>query len=126
MVPKTCRSSGTFTLLSATAITALLAGSAGLTPALAADLGGNCCADLEERVAELEATAARKGNRRVSLTISGQVSTAVMAWDAGAGIAPINEVKATPDHDWAAGLFGEPTVLRPDALPGWVPTVLRH
>jgi hypothetical protein len=38
---------------------------------------------LEERVAELEATTARKGNRRVSLTISGQVNTAVMAWDDG-------------------------------------------
>ena len=32
-------------------------------PAYAADLGGDCCADLEERVAELEATSARKGNR---------------------------------------------------------------
>jgi hypothetical protein len=32
--------------------------------ASAADLGGNCCADLEERVAELEATTVRKGNRR--------------------------------------------------------------
>ena len=51
--------------------------------AAAADLGGNCCADLEERVAELEATTARKGNRKVSLTISGQVHTAVMAWDDG-------------------------------------------
>jgi hypothetical protein len=57
--------------------------------AQAADLGGDCCADLEERVAELEATVARKGNRRVSLTISGQVSTAVMAWDAGKAIAPV-------------------------------------
>lgn len=28
--------------------------------AKAADLGGNCCADLEDRVAELEATTARK------------------------------------------------------------------
>ncbi len=56
-------------------------------PAKAADLGGDCCADLEERVAELEATTARKGNRRVSLTITGQVTTAVMAWDAGASIA---------------------------------------
>ena len=37
-------------------------------PAAAADLGGNCCADLEERIAELEATTARKGNRKVSLT----------------------------------------------------------
>jgi hypothetical protein len=54
-----------------------------MSPAQAADLGGDCCADLEERVAELEATTARKGNRRVSLTISGQVSTAVMAWDSG-------------------------------------------
>ena len=51
--------------------------------AKAADLGGDCCADLEERVAELEATTARKGNRRVSLTISGQVNTAVMGWDQG-------------------------------------------
>ena len=38
--------------------------------AFAADLGGNCCADLEERIAELEATTARKGNRKVSLTVS--------------------------------------------------------
>jgi hypothetical protein len=51
--------------------------------AKAADLGGDCCADLEERVAELEATTARKGNRRVSLTVSGQVNTAVMFWDDG-------------------------------------------
>ncbi|MBU1211993.1 MAG: porin [Alphaproteobacteria bacterium] len=52
------------------------------TNVLAADLGGDCCADLEERVAELEATTARKGNRKVSLTVYGQVTTAVMYWDA--------------------------------------------
>jgi predicted porin len=51
--------------------------------AQAADLGGDCCADLEERVAELEATTARKGNRKVSLTISGWVNEAVFAWDDG-------------------------------------------
>jgi hypothetical protein len=51
--------------------------------AKAADLGGNCCADLEERIAELEATTARKGNRKVSLTISGNVTHSVMAWDDG-------------------------------------------
>ncbi len=51
------------------------------TGAFAADLGGNCCADLEERVAELEATTARKGNRKVSLTVSGQVNEAVIFWD---------------------------------------------
>jgi hypothetical protein len=51
--------------------------------AQAADLGGNCCADLEERVAELEATTARKGNRKVSLTVSGQVNQAVLFWNDG-------------------------------------------
>lgn len=50
-------------------------------PALAADLGGDCCADLEERIAELEATTARKGNRKVSLTVFGQVNHAIMWWD---------------------------------------------
>ncbi len=45
------------------------------------DIGGNCCADLEERVAELEATTARKGNRKVSLRVSGQVNKAVLHWD---------------------------------------------
>ena len=43
------------------------------TPAKAADLGGDCCADLEERVAELEATTVRKGNKKVSVTLSGWV-----------------------------------------------------
>ncbi len=53
------------------------------TSASAADLGGNCCADLEERIAELEATTARKGNRKVSLTVSGFVAQQVMFWDDG-------------------------------------------
>ena len=56
---------------------------AGFTPAAAADLGGDCCADLEERIAELEATTARKGNRKVSLTISGWVNESVFVWDDG-------------------------------------------
>ena len=51
--------------------------------ASAADLGGGCCADLEERIAELEATTARKGNRVVSLQISGAVNEALMVWDDG-------------------------------------------
>src|SRR4051812_33990470 len=61
---------------------AMLVGSWAI-PAAAADLGGNCCADLEERIAELEATTARKGNRKVSLTVSGWVNEAVFAWDDG-------------------------------------------
>lgn len=47
----------------------------------AADLGGDCCADLEERIAELEATTARKGNRKVKLEVSGHVNEAVIFWD---------------------------------------------
>lgn len=51
--------------------------------AQAADLGGNCCTDLEERIAELEATTVRKGNRNVSLQIYGHVNEMIMAWDDG-------------------------------------------
>lgn len=51
--------------------------------AQAADFRGDCCADLEERVAELEATTARKGNRKVSLTISGWVARELYVWDDG-------------------------------------------
>lgn len=49
--------------------------------AKAADLGGGCCADLEERIAELETTVARKGNRKVNLTVQGQVNTALLYVD---------------------------------------------
>jgi len=52
-------------------------------PAKAADLGGDCCADLEERVAELEATTVRKGNKKVSVTISGWVVKLGSWWDDG-------------------------------------------
>ena len=53
------------------------------TPARAADLGGDCCADLEERVAELEATTVRKGNKKVSVTLSGWVIKSFNWWDDG-------------------------------------------
>jgi hypothetical protein len=52
-------------------------------PAKAADLGGDCCADLEERVAELEATTVRKGNKKVSVTLSGWVVKDINWWDDG-------------------------------------------
>ena len=77
-----------------------------LTPAHAADLGGDCCADLETRVAELELTTVRKGNRRVSLTISGRVNANVMWWSenaTGPSAAPSDETRdvyfgnSTPD-----------------------------
>ncbi len=62
---------------------ALAFAEAAVPAARAADLGGDCCADLEERVAELEATAARKGNRKLSLTVSGYIATEITYWDDG-------------------------------------------
>ena len=68
--------------LSALVAAGVLAGGLA-TSASAADLGGNCCADLEERIAELEATTARKGNRKVSLTVSGFVAKQLLFFDDG-------------------------------------------
>src|SRR5215475_3999962 len=59
----------------------VIVGGVAMPSAKAADLGGDCCADLEERVAELEATTARKGNRKMSLTITGQVNRIVTWYD---------------------------------------------
>ncbi len=78
----------------------LFAGGIALTPANAADLGGDCCADLEERVAELEATTVRKGNRKVSLTLSGQVNKMIMYWDD-----QVNNDVYVVDNDEAATQF---------------------
>ena len=69
--------------LSALVVAGLLTSGLSAGSASAADLGGNCCADLEERIAELEATTARKGNRKVSLTVSGWVAEQALWWDDG-------------------------------------------
>lgn len=49
--------------------------------ASAADLGSCGCGDLEERIAELESSVARKGNRKVTLRVSGEVSKALFWHD---------------------------------------------
>jgi len=84
-------------------------------PANAADLGGDCCADLEERIAELEQTTARKGNRKVSVAVSGWVNEAVFLWDDGVernayvGTNNLEQSRfrfvgeAKIDKDWSAG-----------------------
>ncbi len=52
--------------------------------AVAADkLASECCADLEERIAELESTAAKAGTRKVKLTIAGFLNEAIMFWNDG-------------------------------------------
>lgn len=98
------------------------------TPALAADtalaqsggsaalvLGATCCAELEARIAELEATTARRGNRRVSVQITGLVNNAILGWDDGGEqqayiVTNDNQRshfafvgKAALDADWEAG-----------------------
>jgi predicted porin len=80
------------------------------------DVSSDCCADLEERVKDLEATAARRGNRKVSLTISGFVAQEITWWDDGGernvylhGLGPTqaSHVKFTGEANvaprWAAG-----------------------
>jgi hypothetical protein len=73
----------TASMLALLAAAGVMVGGVAPKAARAADLGGDCCADLEERVAELEATAVKKGNKKVSLTITGRVSGTVMAWSDG-------------------------------------------
>jgi hypothetical protein len=58
--------------------------SIGSGSASAANLGGDCCADLEERVAELEATTVRKGNKKVKVELYGRLNRVVTFWDDGA------------------------------------------
>jgi hypothetical protein len=53
-------------------------------PSDAQVLDAPCCADLEKRIAELEETTARKGNRRLKVMVTGLVNNAVMSWDDGA------------------------------------------
>jgi hypothetical protein len=107
--------------LKKTASAFAIAAAAGImsTSAFAADLGGNCCADLEERVAELEATTVRKGNRSVSLTLSGHVNESLLFWDDGinSGMQITTNLNsqtrfrfrgsAKINSDWSAGYYIE-------------------
>lgn len=115
--------------LSALVAAGLLAGGLAVTSANAADLGGNCCADLEERIAELEATTARKGNRKVSLTVSGWVAEQIVYWDdgvdsdtyiGGIGSTLSSHVKftgqATISPGWTAGYVLQLEAIDSDAL----------
>ena len=82
-------------------------------PSAASDRGDACCADLEERIAELEAITARKGNRKVSLTVTGYVTKQVMFWNDGvesnAYVSDIGPTQATNFR-----FTGEATIA-----PGW-------
>ena len=81
-------------------------------PTYAADLAGGCCADLEERVAELEATTARKGNRVVSLQVYGQVNKALLFWDDG-----VDSDAYVVDNDYSGSRVG--FTGKAAMKPGW-------
>lgn len=87
-------------------------------PAHAADLGGNCCADLEERIAELEATTAHKGNRKVSVTVYGVVDEAIMHIS-GDGLSGKWAVGQNSNVDSFIGIAGE-AVVTPHIKAGYV------
>ncbi len=97
----------------AAALGLTLGGYAMSTPAKAADLGGDCCADLEERVAELEATTVRKGNKKVSVTLSGWVVKTMNWWDNGE---QSNFAVGDKDYDLGSrfAITGSATIA-----PGW-------
>jgi predicted porin len=100
-------------IATAAALGLTLGGYAMSTPAKAADLGGDCCADLEERVAELEATTVRKGNKKVTVTVSGWVVKTMNWWDDGGGG---NFAVGDKDYDLGSRLniSGSATIA-----PGW-------
>lgn len=106
----------------AVAMTVLIA-----APAARAGGSDDCCVDLEARIAELEATTARKGNRKVSIKVSGWVNEAIFAWDDGTtadvyvGTNTVEQSRfrfsgeAKIDKNWSAGydlevgVFGHPS-----------------
>lgn len=95
-----------------------------LTPhAHAADLnlGGNCCADLEDRIADLEATAARKGNRKVSLTITGDINKAIIVDDGSVSYSDFGKSSRGPwSHSWGSESFHDKGVQDNSATPSVV------
>ena len=98
---------------------------AAVNPAAAGDLARYCCADLEDRIAELEATAARKGNRTLKMTLDGTVSHALLSWDDGqntdtyvvdndndgTSFEIVGEVENINKSNWSAGYLIEVGVL---------------
>ena len=80
--------------------------------AKAADLGGDCCADLEERVAELEATTARKGNRKMSLTVYGQVNRVDPVLERRSSVEHLPSVSTTTTRRAASASWAAPRSAR--------------
>lgn len=100
-------------------LSSVAAGALCASTAMAADkgVGSACCADLEERVAELDATVARKGNRKVTLTVYGQVNKAVL-WADGLGLDPDANIIDNPNSASRFGFTGT-AAISPDWSAGF-------
>ena len=89
-------------------------------PAKAAELGGNCCADLEERIAELEATVVHSS---ADFTMTGEINRSLLFWDDRrdqdvyyVGSAEINlEASHEFGNGWEASLLLVHELLTPEA-----------
>lgn len=82
----------------------------------ASDLSPQCCDDLEARISELEATAARTGRQNLTVQIYGQVNKALIIWDDG-----FSSDGYVVDNDASSsrlGLIGE-TKLKADWYAGY-------
>ena len=94
----------------------------------AAEAGGiadDCCADLEGRIAELEATTVLRGNRKLEMDIGGTVSHAALSWDDGqnsdtyivgndndgTSFEIVGEVADINNSNWSAGYLIEVGML---------------
>ena len=88
---------------------------AATTPVSAVDLG-DCCADLEARIAELEATTARKGNRTLSVEISGTINNAILSWYDGV---EHNAYVVTNDNDRSRFRFAGKALISSDVELGF-------
>ncbi|MBX2805878.1 MAG: porin [Hyphomicrobiales bacterium] len=81
-------------------------------------LGEGCCADLEERVAELESTTARKGNRVVSLQVYGVVSRGLLVFD-GSGADEDDSDTVLIDEDGSKFGFRGSATISPNWTAGY-------
>lgn len=103
-----------------------VAGAAGLAlgvfaapQAVALDLGGSCCADVQGRIAELDTAKLRQGDGKISLMIWGEVNRALLMW--GDGIHP--DVAVMENSGPAAGAqirFSGSGEARPGVNAGFV------
>ena len=74
---------------------------AGLSPARGEALPAPCCDDLEERLAELEASSIRSGSSKLSFRLYGQVNRALLLWKDG-----FNSSDHVVDNHTSSSRFG--------------------